>query len=116
MTNTPNRGEVWYVSFDPSVDPEQKKIRPAVVVSDPNVGRLPLRIVVPLTHWQARYSGFVWFVSVPRTPANGLTVDSGADAFQVKSLSLSRFRTMLGTLTSAQMNDIAAAIALCVGY
>jgi mRNA interferase MazF len=98
------------------VHPEQTKLRPAVVVSDPNVGRLPLRIVVPLTHWQPRYSTFVWFVFVPIAPENGLSVDSGADAFQVKSLALSRFRDNLGVLTATQMDDIAAAIALCVGY
>ncbi len=48
----PQRGEIWMVRFDPSVGAEIRKIRPAVVVSLDNVGRLPLRIVVPLTDWQ----------------------------------------------------------------
>ena len=42
--------------------------------------------------------------------------DSGADAFQVKSLSRDKFVTKLGTLTPAGMDRITAAIALCVGY
>lgn len=122
MTNTPNRGinpvrgEVWMVNFDPSIDPEQTKLRPAVVANVPEVGRLHLRVVVPLTDWKPRYSTFIWFVYVPPTPENGLSKESGADAFQVKSLSLARFRKRVGTLRAEQMEDIAAAIALVVGY
>lgn len=122
MTSTPNRainpvrGEVWMVSFDPSVGDELQKIRPAVVVNIAEVGRLPLCIVVPLTDWKPRYASFIWFVTVTPTLENGLSKDSGADAFQVKSLSLKRFTRKLGTLSADQMDDIAAAIALCVGY
>jgi mRNA interferase MazF len=47
---------------------------------------------------------------------NGLGKDSGADAFQVKSLSIVRFDYKVGVLLTDQMDDIAAAIALCVGY
>ena len=112
----PARGEVWTVNFDPSVGAEQTKLRPAVVVNVPEVGRLPLRIVVPLTDWKPRYVKHVWFVYVPRTVENGLLKNSGADTFQVKSLSLRRFGERIGTMTAEQMDDIAAAIALCVGY
>jgi mRNA-degrading endonuclease toxin of MazEF toxin-antitoxin module len=41
---------------------------------------------------------------------------SGADAFQVKSVSLHRFQTKLGVLTQAQMSEIAAAVSLCIGF
>jgi mRNA-degrading endonuclease toxin of MazEF toxin-antitoxin module len=44
-----------------------------------------------------------------------LTKDSGADAFQVKSVSETRFLDRLGELTPGQLDDIAAAIAICVG-
>lgn len=116
MTPSPNRGEVWMVRFDPQVAEEIGKLRPAAVVSIPGVGRLPLRIVVPLTDWKPHYSRYPWFVQVAPTPANGLTKDSGADAFQVKSVALRRFQTQIGVLTSSQADDIAAAIALCVGF
>lgn len=116
MTSTPSRGDVWNVRFDPSEGDEQQKIRPAVVVSVPSVGRLQLRIVVPITDWKPRYARFPWFVLVAATPHNGLVKDSGADAFQTKSVSLLRFQRKRGSLTAAQMDEIAAAIALCVGY
>ena len=48
----PLRGEIWLVQFDPSVGAEIRKLRPAVVISLDAIGRLPLRIVVPLTDWQ----------------------------------------------------------------
>ena len=48
----PLRGEVWKVNFSPSVGAEIQKVRPAVVLSLDVVGRLPLRIVVPITDWK----------------------------------------------------------------
>jgi len=112
----PRRGEVWLVNFDPAVGAELRKLRPAVVMSVESVGRLPLRIVVPVTEWQERYAAFPWFVRLPATRASGLTKESGADAFQVKSLGEERFRQRLGVLTDAQLDAIAAAVALCVGF
>ena len=111
----PSRSEVWWVDFDPSVPPEQQKVRPAVVMSTELVGRLDLRIVVPITGWRPDYEPYRWFVRLDPTAENGLTKESGADAFQVKSLSLDRFRNRLGVLTPAETEDIAAAIATCVG-
>lgn len=51
----------------------------------------------------------------PPPPTNGLIKDSGADAFQVKSVSETRFLDRLGELTSSELDDIANAIAVCVG-
>jgi mRNA interferase MazF len=112
---TPRRGEVWRVDFDPALGAEIRKARLAVVLSKNTIGRLPLRIVVPLTDWKPLYAGYPWFVEVLASPVNGLTKDSGADAFQVKSISEMRFVDYLGELTGAQLDDIAEAIALCVG-
>jgi len=45
-----NRGEVWWVDFDPSTGSEIKKIRPAVVVSVNSANHALRRVqVVPLT-------------------------------------------------------------------
>ncbi len=111
----PLRGEIWNVRFNPSVGAEIRKLRPAVVLSIDTVGRLPLRIVVPLTDWQAPFANLPWFVHLPVSPTNGLTKDSGADAFQVKSVSESRFVRCVGLVTNAQLDDIASAVAMCVG-
>jgi len=111
----PRRGEIWTVRFDPSVGAEIRKIRPAVVVSVDTIGRLPLRIVVPVTDWQSTFAQLPWFVYLPASSANGLTKDSGADTFQVKSVSENRFVRFIGTISANALDDIASAVALCVG-
>jgi mRNA interferase MazF len=111
----PKRGEVWNVRFDAAVGAEIQKVRPAVVISVDSVGRLPLKIVVPITDWKPAFANFAWFVHLPATPDNGLTKDSGADAFQVKSLSETRVLDKIGELTAVQLDDITAAVAACIG-
>lgn len=86
-----------------------------MVISENAIGRLRLKIVVPITEWKPRYANFPWFVHLAPTRANGLTKDSGADAFQVKSVSETRFLDRLGELTPGELDDIANAIAICVG-
>src|SRR5207302_9678528 len=111
----PKRGEIWLIDFDPATGAEIQKSRPAVVVSLDTIGRLPLRMVVPITDWKAYYAQFPWFVEMTTAPTNGLAKDSGADCFQTKSVSENRFIRFLGHATPAQLDDIASAIALCVG-
>jgi mRNA interferase MazF len=111
----PRQGEIWSVQFDPSVGAEMRKLRPAVVANLDAMGRLPLRIVVPLTDWQPSFGQLPWFVQVAASQTTGLIKDSGADAFQVKSVSENRFVRRIGNVTDAQMEQIAIAIALCVG-
>jgi len=106
---------VWRIRFDPSEGDEIKKVRTAVVISENAIGRLKLKIVVPITEWKPRYANYPWFVRLTPTPNNGLTKDSGADAFQVKSVSETRFLNRLGELIPSQLDDIANAIASCVG-
>jgi mRNA interferase MazF len=92
-----------------------RKLRPAVVVNVDSIGRLPLRIVVPLTEWQPTFAALPWFVPITASAITGLSKDSGADAFQVKSVSENRFVQRIGTITNDQLDAVAAAIALCVG-
>ncbi|HEY9175467.1 MAG TPA: type II toxin-antitoxin system PemK/MazF family toxin [Verrucomicrobiae bacterium] len=110
------RGEIWEVEFRPAVGAEIRKARPAVVINVPELGRLPLCIVVPITEWRPTFAEYAWFVHLPPTPQNGLAKESGADAFQVKSVSEDRLQRRLGRITDEQAELIAAAIALCVGY
>ncbi|MFI5455521.1 MAG: type II toxin-antitoxin system PemK/MazF family toxin [Isosphaerales bacterium] len=54
----PKRGEIWQVRFDPSIGAEIRKQRPAVVMNLDGIGKLPLRIVVPITDWQPAFASF----------------------------------------------------------
>jgi len=111
----PKRGEIWLVNFDPARGAESNKLRPAVVISEDSIGRLPLRIVVPVTDWKPHYSQLPWLISVPATSENGLLKHSAADTFQTKSVSLQRMIRSIGQITATEVDDIASAIALCVG-
>jgi mRNA interferase MazF len=113
-TANPIRGEIWDVRFDPSVGAEIQKVRPAVVVNHNAIGKLPLRIVVPITDWKTGYVAYPWMVNLQPSKANGLTKESGADSFQVKSVSVHRFVRRIGTLVDAELDNIASAISLCV--
>ena len=111
----PARGEVWWIAFDPGVGSELRKIRPAVVLNIASVGKLPLRIVVPITEWHAKWAEVPWIVPLQRSEQNGLAKDSAADCFQVKSLSLERFQSKMGALKPSEVEEIAAGVVLCVG-
>ena len=110
------RGEIWEVTFDPAVGAEIRKSRPAVVMTARGIGRLPLSIVIPITEWQAVFAQCAWFTRLTPSLENGLTKISAADAFQVKSVSEIRLSRRLGRLTDAELVEIAAAIAVCVGH
>ena len=112
----PRCGEVWLVDFDPSVGQEQRKVRPAAVLNPRQVGRLDLRIVVPITSHKAGRDDIPWLVPLAKSSASGLTTDGHADTFQLKSLSLERFRRKLGELSGDELLEITTGIALCVGY
>ena len=111
----PRRGEVWLVDFDPAVGSEIRKVRPALVVSLDAIGRLPLRLVVPITDWKPQYVSYPWFTLIEADVTNGLIKDSGADAFQTKSLALTRFVERLGIVSETQLESVSTAIAMCVG-
>ena len=114
ITPMPHQGEIWLVNFDPTVGAEIRKTRPALIVSADDVGLLPLYVVVPITSWDAAYENLPWFVQLLPDSTNGLSKPSGADAFQVKSVSKDRFIKRLGKVTAQQFTRVIRAIALCL--
>jgi mRNA interferase MazF len=89
---------------------EQYKRRPCLIVSRDDVGALPLRVVVPFTSWQGHFEGAPWLVKIPATPGNGLSNDSAADTFQIRSVSEKRFKRRLGVISGLLMDSIVDAI------
>jgi mRNA interferase MazF len=112
----PKRGEIWLVDFEPSQGSETDKTRPALVVNEDGLSPLALRIVVPLTDWKEWYTEPPWIVEFGPTPENGLNKRSGADCFQVRSVSTTRFEKKNGVAAPALIEEVAAGILLCVGY
>jgi mRNA interferase MazF len=49
------QNEVWLINLDPTIGAEIKKTRPAIIVNDDSLGKLPLKIIVPITDWKDKY-------------------------------------------------------------
>ena len=112
MPHHPKRGEIWQVNFSPQLGDEIKSQHPAVVVSDPNVGVLQLRSVVPITDASGNHA---WLVDLLPNQSNGLTKPCVADAFQCKSISLDRFMFKRGVVDPKDFDEIMEAVLLCLG-
>lgn len=102
-------GEVWLVNFSPQIGQEISKVRPAVVVNHDSVGTLKLKIVVPLT--DAIKSPKTWLIGISPSRSNGLTKESVADCFQIKSISEDRFIKSIGRLSDEEFESIKIGLA-----
>ena len=100
------QGEIWYINLDPTIGAEIKKTRPAIIVNDDTLGKLPLKIIVPITDWKDRYEIAPWMVKIVPNRINGLAKDSSADCFQVRSVSQDRFVRKIGKVSESIMDDI----------
>ena len=111
----PRRGEIWWIDFNPHKGSEMNKVRPAVVLSVNGIGKLPVRIVVPITGWDDRYLSQSWQVRITPSQANGLDKESAVDALHLRSVALERFQTHMGRLTEEQLSEVASAAAIVLG-
>lgn len=109
-----NRGEIWYVNLDPIIGSEMKKTRRAVIINNDTIGRLPLRVIVPITAWKDEYKDVPWMVQLRPDRLNNLEKASAADAFQVRSVSVQRLEKQAGYLTREIMEQIDEAIAVVI--
>ncbi len=100
------QSEVWLINLDPTIGAEIKKTRPAIVISDNLLGKLPLKIIVPITDWKDKYELAPWMVKIDPTSKNGLNKTSAADCFQVRSLSQKRFVRKIGIVSETVMAEI----------
>ena len=101
--------------FDPAVGDEIRKLRPAVVISVPDVGILKVRLVVPLTDWKPHYNEYIWITAISRSLSNGLSKLSAADVFPCKSASFDRFEQRLGSITLSDLREIVSSVGVCIG-
>ena len=104
-----NRGEVWWINFDPSVGGEIRKERPAVIVSNNAANRHLNRVqVVPITSNMSRIY-----------PSEALVTLQGrqgkAMADQLTTVSKQRMKKKAGEITPEEMTAVELAIRVQLG-
>ncbi|MEZ4986017.1 MAG: type II toxin-antitoxin system PemK/MazF family toxin [Saprospiraceae bacterium] len=98
------------IDLDPTRGAEIQKKRPAIIVNDDVLGKLPLKIIIPLTDWKDRYDIAPWMVKIVPTHTNGLSKKSAADCFQIRSLSQERLIVKLGDIDNSTFFEIKEAV------
>lgn len=98
------RGEVWWVEFEPAVGSEIRKTRPAVIVSNDAANRNLARVVVvPLTSNTGRVYPGEAIVSIAGQ-------ESKAMADQIMAADKIRLKSLLGILSKTDMSVVEDAI------
>jgi mRNA interferase MazF len=106
---SPHRGDIWLVSFDPSVGGEIRKTRPAVVLSNDTVNALLNRIqVVPISSQVGRLYPAEAYVML-----NGERRKAMAD--QITTVSKSRLQRRLGMLDKDDLQAVIRVVRLQLG-
>lgn len=102
--STPKRGEIWLVNLDPTVGAEIKKTRPAVVVSSNALGKLPLRLIAPITEWKEHFDQNFWHVGIAAGSTTGLEKLSVVDALQLRAVDVPKTLYQKGGQSTCQCN------------
>ncbi len=80
------------------------------------MGRLPIKLVAPITEWNPRFAPNIWHVHLEATDVNGLSKASAVDVLQVRGIDTVRFIRKLGELTLEQLEEIILAMAAVIEF
>ena len=109
----PLRGDVWDLSFDPTIGHEQAGARPALIVSVDifNDGPAELVVAIPLTRTQRRVR---WHVPVS-APEGGLVSESFIQCENVRSVSKRRLKRLRGRVSEETMQQVEDRLRILLG-
>ena len=97
MEVTPERGDIWWVSLDPTLGSEIRKTRPCVVISVKVLNeRRRTVVVVPLSSSPKASPPILIPIS-----CQGLTAVAVSD--QIRAVAKERLRSRLGVVTTEEM-------------
>ena len=109
MATSIERGDVYWVDFEPSLGGEIKKIRPAIVLSNNAANAHLNRIqVVPITSNTERLYPGEAYVSLNNEKRKAM-------ADQLTTVSKLRLSTKMGTLSKTDLNKVEGAVLLQLG-
>ncbi len=102
--DTPKRGDVYWVNFDPTIGTEVKKTRPAIILSNNLFNKyLPRLLVVPITSNAAKVYDFDAAVVIEGKKGKAM-LD------QMRAIDKNRLGKKLGCITPDEMKDVERAI------
>lgn len=111
---TPRRGDVYLVSFDPTLGAEIRKTRPALVIqNDVANRRSPITIVAAITS-QFDMPLYPTEVLID-VPEGGLAIQSVVLLNQIRSIDCQRLARRLGRLRTETMERIDRALTISLG-
>jgi mRNA interferase MazF len=110
----PKRSEIWLVNLEPTLGVEIKKIRPAIVLSSDSMGKLPLKLIAPITEWKTYFSQNPWHVKIIPNSNNGLNKISAIDTLQLRGVDLQHFTEKIGVISAEEMNKITLSILIVI--
>lgn len=110
----PQRGEVYLVSFDPTIGAEIQKTRPALVLqNDVSNEYSPITIVAAIT---SKFDEPLYPTEVLiQAPEGGLTINSVALLNHIRSIDKQRLIKRLGKLEESTMKQVNQAIQISLG-
>lgn len=111
----PRRGEIYVVSFEPTVGAEIKKSRPAVIIQNDIANRWsPITIVAAITSKFDDGRRYPTQVAV-QAPEGGLRTDSVILLNQIRSVDKGRLIRRLGVLRTGTMRQVDRSLLLSLG-
>jgi len=93
-----NTKDIYLVNLNPTKGAEIRKARPCIVVSNDDIGVLPLKVVVPLIGYKESHNNKSWLVPITPNSKNGLSKISTADALNIRSVSDTRMIKKIGVI------------------
>ncbi len=113
MISFPRRGEIWWISLDPTKGSEIKKTRPCLVLSRDEYNRSASTVtVIPITSGSARYPA--WEVELVKSV--GLHELSHLVLPQIRVAAKERFKKRIGKITSAQLHEVEEKLLFYLGF
>ena len=116
MTNpSPKRGEIWLSNLNPTQGSEQAGIRPVIIFQNDLVSRFSTTsIAIPLTT-NLRRANLPLCLLIEQGNG-GLSEDSVALCFQMRTLDKSRLISKLGQLNTELIIQLEEVVLLTLGY
>jgi len=94
-----NTKDICLVNLNPTKGAETKKARPCIIVSNDDIGVLPLKVVIPIIGHKESHNGKSWLVVIAPSLENGLAKISTADALNIRSVSDVRIIKKIGVIS-----------------